>query len=269
MSKRYPLCIDGLSRPLTMTTHESGDAVISKSIQSDGIWEAYETQLLMGLLSQGDVFLDIGANIGYYSLIGADCVGDTGNVVSFEPEVNNFKILQKNIEHYSFKQVQTVNMGLANQVGSSQLYLSEDNFGDHQLFPEDDSRLRQEIKLTRADDFFGELPQVNCIKMDVQGSEYEVVTGMKHLIARSLPNLSIITEFWPHGLTRAGSSAHKLLDELLSLEIPLYIIDHLNHHLISCTASDLRSWIDEVDNDPHNEGFMNLLLTHKNLSKTS
>ncbi|MCY4045929.1 MAG: FkbM family methyltransferase [Cellvibrionales bacterium] len=267
MSPRYPLQIDGLTRQLSMKVHESGDTIVSESIKTKGIWEAYETQLLLQLLSEGDTFLDIGANIGYYSLIGAECVGESGKVFSFEPEATNFALLCDNVNHFNLKHVQTANIALSNQTGESPLYLSKNNFGDHQIFPDDKSRHSQIITLARADDYLAELPKAHCIKMDVQGSESAVFEGMKALISRSLPELSLIIEFWPHGLTRAGSSAHALLDELIALHLPLYIIDHIQHQLIPCADSDLRPWIDDVNNDPNNEGFMNLLLTHKDLPK--
>ena len=68
----------------------------------------------------------------------------------------------------------------------------------------------------------------------------------------------MVIEFWPFGLRKAGSHGHKLLDELLSLDLDMYIIDHIQHHLIPCEEHHLRDWIDSLDVDATNEGFMNL-----------
>ena len=70
---------------------------MSKDLLSHGVWEEYETQIFKETISPGDVVLDIGANIGYYSLIAARLVGDTGKVHAFEPEPNSRDLLEKNI----------------------------------------------------------------------------------------------------------------------------------------------------------------------------
>jgi hypothetical protein len=86
-----------------------------------------------------------------------------------------------------------------------------------------------------------------------------VVAGLLPLLRASGESLSIIIEFWPYGLRKSGSSAHQLLDMLVTLDLPISIIDHIGHQLVPCSEQQLRGWVDMVDAHPDDEGFMNLL----------
>ena len=63
-----------------------------------GVYEPFETDLVQHEVGEGDVVLDIGANIGYYTLIFARIVGEGGKVFAFEPDPDNFALLKKNVE---------------------------------------------------------------------------------------------------------------------------------------------------------------------------
>ncbi len=72
------------------------------------IYEPLETQLLLKRLKPGQTFVDIGANIGYYTLLAARQVGPAGRVYAFEPDEENFKLLQKNTEINGYSNVTSV-----------------------------------------------------------------------------------------------------------------------------------------------------------------
>lgn len=67
------------------------------------VYEPFETKFLLSQIKEGDVVLDLGAFIGYYTLLFADRVGSKGKVVAFEPSPMNYKILSKNVELYKSK----------------------------------------------------------------------------------------------------------------------------------------------------------------------
>ena len=97
------------------------------------------------------------------------------------------------------------------------------------------------------------------LKVDTQGAESAVFKGLDRLLRQS-PAITMIVEFWPFGLKKAGSHGDDLLDHLLSFDLPMFIIDHIEHQLIPCQESDLRPWIKSLDEEPENEGFLNLLI---------
>jgi FkbM family methyltransferase len=135
------LRIPGISRSLMLRTHES-DEWISPSIERYGIWEPYETEVILRNLREGDVFVDIGANIGYYSVIAASAVGDNGKVFAFEPDPTNYDLLEQNIAANGFENVRAFRKAVSSSSDERYLYLCERNKGDHRLYDSRDSRTR-------------------------------------------------------------------------------------------------------------------------------
>jgi FkbM family methyltransferase len=257
----FTLSVPGLSRLLSLWLHDLRDRHVSKAIAEQGVWEPFETQLLMQRLLEGSVFIDVGANVGYYSVLGGEKVGRTGRVFAFEPEPDNFLLLQKNLQHNDLAYVKAVNAALSNKTGSAALYLNENNFGDHQIYDNGEGRESLTIETLNGTEFLeASVSAVDVVKIDTQGAESQVVEGMMPLLRRSVSNLSMIIEFWPFGLRKSGSSAHQLLDMLCTLELPFFIIDHVGHDLLNCQEQQLREWVDMVENDPQDQGFMNILV---------
>ena len=259
MSPTHPLTIPGMTTALAMHVHEQGDQHVSKTLREQGIWEAYETQLIVAALQKAETLVDVGANIGYYSVVGGSLLQGRGQVFAFEPEPKNFALLQQNIALNSLDNVHAVPCGLAAVSRDSKIYLSESNFGDHQIYDRGEARAACDIRLVRGDDFLADkIERIDVLKVDTQGAEYQVIAGLEQTLCNSLPNLTMIIEFWPFGLKKAGFHGHELLDLLLSFGLPMAIIDHIDHRLIPCVESDLRKWVDELDTQPENEGFLNL-----------
>jgi len=107
------------------------DSIVSPTLLRDGYFEPYETTLIESEIRPGDVVLDIGANIGYYTLIFARLVGERGRVYAFEPDPTNFRLLKKNVRANGYQNVIFVKKAVADSSGSMPLYLCPDNKGDH------------------------------------------------------------------------------------------------------------------------------------------
>lgn len=255
-----PLTVPGLGQSLKMAVHDTGDRVVSKAIREHGHWEYYETLLLMKHLKYGDVFLDVGANIGYYSLIAAHRVGGEGRVIAVEPEAHNFQLLQKNRHLNGFESViKTFQCALSNSNTSSTLYLSDHNYGDHRAFPGLDHQRQETVKSMVGDQLVG-TQQVDFIKVDTQGAEFHVLSGLRDTIARNRAHLKLIVEFSPYGLRHSGVDGHQLLSLLDEFEFNYQIIDHHKDSLLPIDSQSLSDWISETDANPENEGFINLFL---------
>lgn len=247
--------------PLYMDVHPHGDQHVSAEIRAHGCWEAYESELMCTILSPGDCFVDVGANIGYYSVLASSVLGKQGQIFAFEPDPSNFALLKRNLALNNIVGAMPVNAGLSTENGSGQLYLSETNWGDHQIYSRGESRQSIPVELLKGDDFFKErIDRIDLLKIDTQGAEYHVLSGLEATLRSSLPELRIIIEFWPFGLRKAGSHGHDLLDLLASLRLPFWTIDHVGHALRPCSERELRAWVDVLDANPQDEGFFNLLL---------
>jgi FkbM family methyltransferase len=148
--------------------------------------------------------VDIGANIGYYTVIAAGKVGATGHVYAFEPEKENFNFLQKSVIDNKFGQVSACQMGISDKTGAEQLFLSTSNKGDHRMYSVE-GRSGVVIQVTTLDDFCKQqsIEKIDVIKMDIQGAEGLALDGMKETL-RNNKHIKMFTEFWPEGLRTTG-----------------------------------------------------------------
>ncbi len=186
----------------------------SMKLSVNGVYEKLETDWVEKTIQKGDIILDVGANIGYYTLTFAKLVGNTGKVFSFEPELLNFNLLQKNIDINNYKNVVTENVALSNIVGTTKLYLSNIQSGMHRIYPSqfcsDDF---VEAKTTSLDEYFkdDELgDKISFIKIDVEGSELGVLKGMKNIFQRN-KKLKILMEFVPSCIKESGAQPEELI----------------------------------------------------------
>lgn len=261
-----PLRVPGIDQPLHLRVHESSDVYISTRIREAGIWEPFETELVRRALKAGDSFLDAGANIGYFTVLGAACVGETGTVFAIEPEPRNFRLLEANIALNKFgARVRPHCVGLSDHAGSAQLYLHPDNLGDHQLHADDRDRETVLIPLVIGAELLGER-HLDLVKIDTQGAEHAVIEGLMPALKHSGSALRMIVELTPSALRRAGTSGAELIDTLETLGLAFAIVDHIEHRLVPIGAEELRQWCINLDSCPEDEGFMNIFLGHSPLA---
>lgn len=215
------------------------DAHDTLGLSLNGTYEELETALVTKEVKKGDIVVDIGANIGYYTLLFARLVGDEGKVYAFEPDPASFALLKKNVEKNGYKNVVLVKKAVSDKTGTIKLYICEENKGDHRIYNSGDKRKYVEIKSTRLDDYFGEIHEnINFIKMDIQGSEGLALKGMADILKRNA-NLKIILEFWPIGLKRSGTSAAAVLEFLLNERFSLSELDENTKRLSPVTMNAL------------------------------
>jgi FkbM family methyltransferase len=168
-----------------------------------------ERQLLTTILSSGAVVVDAGANIGIYSEFFSRCVGPTGVVHSFEPSPDNFKRLQSATRKLSNVRLSQAAVGESSD--RSELYLSVKLNVDHRAYlPEGDSRRTVPIEMIALDDYFKPGQRVDLIKMDIQGYELHALRGASRVLADN-PDIKLLIEFWPYGLTQAGANSADLI----------------------------------------------------------
>jgi len=191
-----------------------------------GIHEKYETELFKRLIKKGMVVVDIGASIGYYTLLAARLVGEEGKCFAFEPDSHIYGLLCKNIEANGYKNVIAIQKAVFNKSGKMKLFLDKRELGRHSLSEANVPNRADSITIETIslDEFFKNKDfKIDVIKMDVEGSEMGVLQGMTNLINKN-DNLKIITEFWPIGLRRSGFSPTEFLNKLKEYGFTLYEI---------------------------------------------
>lgn len=194
----------------------------------DGVHEEYETELICRSLREGSVFVDVGGNIGYYTVIAASIVKDSGRVITFEPEPRNYWFLARSVDLNGFRNVTLVPMALSHRTGREKLFLSRDNIGAHHLSGFGDESESISIDTTTLDDYVFRNPtKIDIIKMDIEGFEPFALAGMRNQISLN-PQLKIFTEYFPSLIRKAGAVPEQFLKELESLGFILYLIQEWN-----------------------------------------
>lgn len=198
------------------------DPVVSGALHF-GVYEKAETRFFESACRGGMTFLDVGANIGYYTALAARAVGPNGKVVALEPDPESYSYLEKTIDANSAGNVKSFRVAASDAPANLPLFISKDNRGDNRLYASADKRSQVEVEARPIDELLTEnnISTVDLIKIDVQGYEPKVIAGLSKTIARS-PNLTILTEFWPKGITEAGGEAKMFLDDLRKLGLTLY-----------------------------------------------
>lgn len=215
------------------------DPVDTLELATREIYEPLETTLLKDNLRSGQTFVDIGANIGYYTLLAARIVGPQGRVFAFEPDPDNFQLLKKNVETNGYSNVVLVPKAVSNHTGQTLLYLNPLNRGDHRLYDSSDGRRSISVELITLDDFFKVLePTVHFIKMDIQGSEAAALTGMKKLLQLN-SKIKLVSEFWPGGLKRSGIDPRVYADQLIGLGFQIQEINERDGKLLPVHLDEL------------------------------
>lgn len=170
-----------------------------------GRQDQFEIELLKKHIKSGDVVLDIGANIGFYAALISQLVGEKGKVHCFEPDSTNFKHLQDHCIRIS--NLVLNNTAVGPKTEKLKIYTSKNLNVDHRTYEPEDYDAVMEIHAVSIDDYLnGKEQEVHLIKMDIQGFEMQAVQGMQETLKNN-PGLKIISEFWPYGLRKAGSSA--------------------------------------------------------------
>ena len=220
------------------------DSQDSLRLSINGIYEEMETNLVKKIVKNGDIVIDVGANIGYYTLILAKLVGDGGKVFAFEPEQDNFRLLNKNIEINSYKNVVCENMAVSSSNGKCVLYLDHQNKGSHSLVDDGASKQTVEIKTISLDEYSFN-SKISLIKMDIEGHEMKALNGMKNFLEKN-SNIKIITEFSPTLLSYSGVKPKSFLKELTEYGFIIHNIDKKNRTISPISIMELMKKVNTV-----------------------
>jgi FkbM family methyltransferase len=185
-----------------------------------GTFEPSETALVRAWLRPGMTFIDVGANVGYFTLLAASRVGQTGSVHAIEPSPYAFNKLSTAVAANSIRQVHLHNLGLSDASGELSLYVQPESAGFHSPTMSAESGgdpvTVPVVRLDEALDAWG-VQAVDLMKMDVEGHELHVLRGAGDLLPSGRIR-AIICEFNEHWLRSQKGSARELYDFLLEAD---------------------------------------------------
>ena len=191
---RGRMCFDVHGHALTVLPMDHG---ISRELSVYQTHEPLATRLLLETLKPGMNVVDIGGNLGYYTLLEARIVGETGRVIAIEPVAANFKQLSKNVEANGYRNILLHNLAIAAKNGTAPMYLSKKS-NWHSLHPSPAETEEIMVHASTLDALLAkyDLPSVDLIRMDLDGYEVAVIHGMTETLAKYSPKL--LVELHPH-----------------------------------------------------------------------
>lgn len=164
-------------------------SVIGRSIYRTGIWEPEMTAMAKEKIKPGWSILDIGAHIGYYTLLFSTRCGPEGQVAAFEPIATDYARLNENIELNALKNIRTFRLALSDHRGHA--VMKPENRG--QMSQDEEGAPEVTVDMMPLDEFWSKLdwPKLDLVKIDVEGAEKGILLGMEKVLERYHPHLFV------------------------------------------------------------------------------
>jgi FkbM family methyltransferase len=194
-------------------------------------FERVATELFIQDIRQGTVVVDVGAYVGYYTILAARKVGPSGRVYSFECFPENYRFLLHNIRANGVSdRVITVPQAASNETGRLPFFVRGGDLTAGSLWRHEGAKRVFNVETTTVDEVL-EGQQVGVAKIDVEGGELRVLEGMENTIARS-NGTTMVIECYPHLLAAAGASARDLVDRLRDMAFDVQVIEEARRSVV-------------------------------------
>jgi FkbM family methyltransferase len=189
---------------------------VSRTVLETGQWEAGSFEMVHEHLSAGATFIDVGADIGYYSLKAATVVGSEGHVIAIEPNPQTVELLRANIAASGATVVAVAPVACSDAEAMLDLYAAPAaNLGESSLSKSNASQVGAVTQVFRVraeplDEIVrkSDITRVDAIKIDVEGAEYLVLKGSQQTLDRFHP--MILVELIDRQLHEMGSSSEQV-----------------------------------------------------------
>ena len=213
----------------------------SLDLSINGVYGELDTKIIREEIHEGDIVIDVGANIGYYTLIFAQLVGSSGKVFAFEPESKNFEILKKNIEINNYPNIVAEQKIVSDKSGIVKLFIAEHGIVGHRINQEKSSQKFIEVESIILDNYIKKLNldnKINFIKIDVEGSEPKVLEGTKEIIQKS-NQLKIFTEFNRESVEEYGIEPKEMIDLFYRNGFKIYLPNYKENKINLTNVNEL------------------------------
>jgi FkbM family methyltransferase len=188
-----------------------------------GTYEKGTLHIIGKILNEGDVFVDIGANIGLMSIFASYKVGEKGQVIAFEPNPSTNKILKENIALNNITNIKVESFALSNEKKKGKIYENIDlNRGSASLIKLTDSTAGHDINEITVYEYFQNFANIDLIKIDVEGYELKVMEGAKKYIENVEFPPMLIVEFSSMRENSFGKETEQLASYIKALGYKLF-----------------------------------------------
>jgi FkbM family methyltransferase len=205
-----------------------------------GIFESFETDLFTRCIRESMTVVDVGANIGYYSLLAAQRVGKSGRVFAIEPNPAIYQMLLQNIAINDYHTIIPINRCVSEFSGKARFHVNRDLPGESNMLPCTAAEREDTITVDTLtlDDLLPDC-EVDVLKMDIEGAEGLALMGASRLLRNRRP--LIFMEFVPTLLTNMGTPPTDVLRIIRDYGYSLYVINEKSGTLQTVADDDAAS----------------------------
>jgi FkbM family methyltransferase len=179
---------------------------VGQHILATGTWEDMTTAVMQACVRPGAMVVDVGANIGFYTLLLSQLVTDTGRVFAFEPMPLGLERLRTNLRLNAVRNVEVRAEAVAAGSGSARFFLGpSDHTSISSLQPIEGAEVI-DVPCTTLDAVLTDCPRIDLLKMDVEGAEAHVLSGATETLRRGVPHViaEVNSPEWPQQLIELG-----------------------------------------------------------------
>jgi FkbM family methyltransferase len=178
------------------------DRFMRPILLQDGTWETAEAEFLRSCVREGATVLNVGANVGYTTLLLSRIVGPSGRVIALEPETLNYRCLCANLALNGVSNVIPIHTAAGERTGSITLNYSPANAGDHRTANHPVAVTSDQVPVVALDDLIPSDLDIGAIVCDAQGYDHRILSGLTDVLERCRPPM--LVEFWPLGVMEVG-----------------------------------------------------------------
>jgi FkbM family methyltransferase len=189
------------------------------------VYEPHVKWLLRSLLEPGKSFFDIGAHVGYYTLLAAHAVGPKGVIHSFEANPGTFELLSKNVRRNDFGRILLNRVALTDMNGEVRFCIDEIRPASSSLSGKGADRLTElSVPSVTLDSYIesNSVTMLDLIKIDIEGGEVRVFRGGQETLSRFRPD--IVGEFSKEMMTRESTGEQEMIGLLKSLRYQAFTL---------------------------------------------
>jgi FkbM family methyltransferase len=214
------------------------DRILAALLCKYSLPTSLEAEVYRSMIKPGMTVVEIGANIGFFTLLFSDLAGRTGKVLAYEPDPENYRLLGKSAAESGRSNITARQAAISDKRGRLSLYISEENRGDHRVYECGEGRCCVEVEALSLDEELGAAARVDFIKMDIQGYEYQALLGMGGVVEAS-PDLAMLCEFTPAHIRLSGHSPEGFLRELQRHGFRLSYLDEASHSVRPASPEEI------------------------------
>jgi FkbM family methyltransferase len=171
------------------------NGIIERDLIVKGVFSPHLYDVFTTRIQRGNTVVDVGANIGYFTLLFSKIVGENGKVYSFEPVSQIYAKLQNNIEINRAGNIVAENCALGEEQSVTTINYQESSLGQSSFVNKIQHGVSEKVHVVTLDSYLGKFDTLDFIKIDIEGFEFQALRGMQKTLSKFMP--SVVMEFSP------------------------------------------------------------------------